>query len=356
MSIVFADPKDAHRIIGQARRDIHMKALYTEGKYKADGFEPVPKPADIKSMEEECGKPLPVNFTILGSVEREGKHYLTFPETTTLKVTLKEAMAKRYEEIKKGFPPPPAPKRVCTSAAGSAGLAPNTCVPMQQIVEKFILLKNEPITIAGQEFKILKAQSKLSGSAHHLLYNCSASRRTIPQKVHFTSTSSGIFVDQKDPGSRAMLRENAIAWPWKLTCDSMFCHSFSAGGSEVIENWGNMIQNARRVGGGGTEVYAHSFSDPTDSVPSPVPRDSVDVYLVLPEVSDVGMQTASLGDYFTKFDIADLVNATVRPCYRVRLSRGLVVPVVERRPMDFITAKAFTMEPNSVMLVTTSLQ
>ena len=108
-SAFFTDPKESHRIIGKTRVDTHMKGLYTEGKYKAEGFEPVPKPADVKSMEDECGKPLPVTLTLLGSVEREGKYYLTFPETTTLKVSLKGENAKRYEELKKDFPHPPAP-------------------------------------------------------------------------------------------------------------------------------------------------------------------------------------------------------------------------------------------------------
>ena len=122
-----------------------------------------------------------------------------------------------------------------------------------------------------------------------------------------------------DPASRAPLRENAIAWPWKLTPESKFVYSFSAGGSasEVVGNFGEMLQSARVVGGGGVQVYAHSLVAPTTrsgtpySVPAPSPRDSVDIVLSLKEVSDVGLRTATLGDYFTKADLAEPINAVM---------------------------------------------
>ena len=157
---LFADPKDSNRVVGKARRDAHIKGLYLEGKFKADGFDPVSKPADIKSMEEECGKPLPVGFSVLASVEREGKHFLTFPEAEALKVNLKGTLRKKYDDLRKDFPPPPPPKRICLSGTSTV-VTPNKCFSMQQILEKFILLKNEPITIGGQEFKIFRGQSKV---------------------------------------------------------------------------------------------------------------------------------------------------------------------------------------------------
>ena len=146
---------------------------------------------------------------------------------------------------------------------------------------------HEPITLAGQEFKI--------------------------------------FVDLKlDPGSRAPLRENATAWPWTLTSESKFVYSFSAGGSaaEVVGNFGEMLQSDRLVvGGGGVHVYAHSLVIPPNAVntrsgthfavPAPSPRESIDIVLSLKEVSDVGLRTATLGDYFTKADLAEPINAVM---------------------------------------------
>ena len=361
----FTDPKEAHRIIAMTRRDIHMTRLYTDGLYRADGFEPVQKPADLKTMEDECNAPLPIKHEFLASVHRDGKYYLIFPEVSSLSVMLTGENAKTYEELRKGFPLPPAPRVTQSTSSVASGLAPNTQITMDQTLEKFLLLANQPITLAGQEFKILRAQSEVSGTVHYLLYNCSATRRTIPQNAHFTTTSAGVFVDLKlDPGSRAPLRENAIAWPWKLTPESKFVYSFSAGGSasEVVGNFGEMLQSARLVGGGGVQVYAHSLVAPTTrsgthyAVPAPSPRDSVDIVLSLKEVSDVGLRTATLGDHFTKADLAEPINAMICPVYRVKLDQNLVIPEVSNRPLDFVTSRALTMEANAVMLLTTTLR
>ena len=201
------------------------------------------------------------------------------------------------------------------------------------------------------------------------------------------------------------MREGAIAWPWHLTEFTLFCFAFGTG-AEVIDSWDAMLASARRVGGGGAQVYAHNLAPLTP--PKPMRRQSVDVALVLNEVPSAQWNTAKLGDHFSKFDLSDAASATLRPCFRVALVRGgahfndrlnpssqppyshgdpssqppyshgdvacpaphgfpnnvqqnifgflccipgLVAPVFER-PLDFITAKALAMEPNSVMLLT----
>ena len=144
-------------------------------------------------------------------------------------------------------------------------------------------------------------------------------RRTIPAKALFTTTAGGKWVDRMLSEGRSAIREGAIAWPWHLTADTQFCFAFGSS-AEAIDSWAAMLSSARRVGGGGAQVYAHNFA-PTDP-PSPIRRANVDVALVLNEVAPAQWNTAKLGNHFSKFDLSDAASAALCPCFRVTLSQG----------------------------------
>ena len=317
---LFADPKEMHHHVATARRDQAIKKEYMESRFKVEGFEPVPVPAELRDVRTEVQKPLGITMAVLSNVERDGKHYLVLPEESTLQFKLEGPQKIKFDKLKQDFPPPPPPKRLRAEggSAGGSG-APSGCFSMQALLQKFTLLKNEAITIAGLEFRILQAENKSTGGVYHFLHNHTDSRRTIPAKAFVTTTGVGKWVDRMLPEGRSAIREGAIAWPWHLAHHTQFCFAFGSA-AEVIDPWSAMLAFARRVGGGGTQVYAHNLS--SSEPPVPTRRQNVDVALVLNEVAPAQWSTAKLGNHFSKFDLSDAASASLRPCFRVSLAQG----------------------------------
>ena len=343
---LFLDPKDAHYHVATARRDMTIKTEYTEKRFKVEGFEPVPETAELRDLRTEAQRPLGVTMAVLSNVEREGKHYLIMPDEDALHFKLAGAQKEKFNKLKQDFPPPPPPKRLRTAAVGSD--LPAGCFSLQTLLSKFTLLKNKEVTVGGLVYRVLQAESKSTGGVYHFLQNHLASRQTIPAKTFFTTTGRGIWVDQKLPEGRGAIREGAIAWPWSLTENTLFCYSFG-NDAEEIGPWSAMVAAARRVGGARVKVYAHDFT-PTEP-PSPIRRGNVDIALVLDEVAPAQWNTATLGSYFSKLDLCDAATSSLRPCLRVVLGQGIVRPVHEQ-PLVFVSNKTLVMDANSVMLLT----
>ena len=249
----FVDQKELHHHVAKARRDETIKTKYADGTFKVIGFTPLPLPADVEAMEKEAEQPLAASMSTLTSVQRDGKHYLVIPEESALSFKLEGDLKRKFDQVKRDFPPPPPPKKLRSSAADSAGGSgevPRGCFPMQQLLEKFLLRKSEPITVASQEFRVLQGESKASGAVHHFLHNHMASRRTIPAKTRLCSTSSSKYVNRKlDIASET--GSHHIVWPWSLTTSTLFSFAF---GADAPLTFGPV------VGGGGTQVYAHNCS------------------------------------------------------------------------------------------------
>jgi len=156
---LFADPKEMHHHVATARRDQAVKKQYVDGTFKVSGFEPVPVLADLRGMRTKAEKPLGIALAVLSTVERDGKHHVVLPEESALQFKLQGVHKAKFEKLKQEFPPPPPPKRLrVDSRGGSAGGSgvPAGCIPLQALLQKFTLLKNEAITVAGQEFRVLQ--------------------------------------------------------------------------------------------------------------------------------------------------------------------------------------------------------
>ena len=214
---LFSDCKDVHVQVSKARRDIDVRSDYTEGRLKIDGFDPLPLPEDIKSLQGEVQKPWQTSLSVLSTTERDGQYYLTMPDVANLSFQSTPAVEKRLAELRKDFPAPPAAKRPRVGACATVGAAagfPNSAA-VSELLKQFTMVKADTIQLAGQDFRVLRMERKTDSAIVHYLQNLHGTRKTVPAKTHVTSTTAGRFYNRAK--ERALLKDDLLHWDFSIT-------------------------------------------------------------------------------------------------------------------------------------------
>ena len=214
---IFFDTRDVHRHVTLARRNNSVRAHYTDGRLKVEGFDPVPLPDDLRSLREEVKKPIEASMSVMSTAEREGAHYLVVPELASLVFKATPIVEQRLKELRAEFPPPPPAKRPRVGACSGAASQFPRIATLQVLLKDFMILKNGNVTIGGQDFRILRVERKSDAATAQYLQNHLGTRRTIPAKSHVTSSAGGRFLNRKLPEHRALIPDTAIQWPYTLS-------------------------------------------------------------------------------------------------------------------------------------------
>ena len=217
---IFFDSKDAHRQVTKARRNKTVRTHYTDGRLKVDGFDPVPAPDDLRTLKEEVKKPIDATLSVLSTTERDDLHYLVIPEASTLAFQPTGKVEQRLKELRAEFPPPPPAKRPRIGACEGGSQSFPKKGTLQDLLKDFILLSSKPVTVGGQEFRMLRLERKCDRAIAFYLQNQLGTRRTIPAKSHLTSSVSGRCLNRLLPEHRALIPDTAIQWPYSLSSPS----------------------------------------------------------------------------------------------------------------------------------------
>ena len=214
---IFFDTKDVHRHVTLARRNNSVRAHYTDGRLKVEGFDPVPLPDDLRSLREEVKKPIEASMSVLSTAERDGAHYLVVPEPSSLAFKATPIVEQRLAELRKEFPPPPPAKRPRVGACSGAASQFPRLATAQGLLKDFMMVKSGNVNIGGQDFRILRVERKSDAATAQYLQNHLGTRRTIPAKSHVTSSAGGRVLDRRLPEHRALIPDSAVQWPFSLS-------------------------------------------------------------------------------------------------------------------------------------------
>ena len=214
---IHMDSRDVHRQVTKTRRDKSIRGPYMDGRLKLEGFDPVPVPSDLTALREDVKKPLDATLSVLTTAERDGSYYLVVPEASTLSCKATPKIESRLQELRKEFAaPPPAKRPRIGQCAGGSAQFPRTGT-IHELLKDFILLKHQPVTIGGQEFRMLRMERKRDAAVVHYLQNHLNSRRTIPAKSHVTSSAGGRCLNRSVPEHRMLIPDTAIQLPFSIS-------------------------------------------------------------------------------------------------------------------------------------------
>ena len=214
---VHMDSRDVHRQVTKARRDKSVRGPYMDGRLNLEGNVPVPVPSDLTALREENKKPLEASLSVLTTAERDGSYYLVIPEASTLPCKATPTIDSRLQALRKEFAaPPPAKRPRIGQCAGGSAQFPRTGT-VHDLLKDFIILKINPVTIGGQEFRMLRMERKRDAAVVHYLQNHLNSRRNIPAKSHVTSSAGGRCLNKSLADHRVLIPDTAVQWPFSIS-------------------------------------------------------------------------------------------------------------------------------------------